>query len=329
VAGFNRNVTKDGRVIHCAWYNSVLLDEHGRMASVMSLVQDLTEHRQALGAVHAGEERQRFLLELSDTLRELGDEEAVQTMACRMLAEHLGAEGCEFLDPDTLGDEALRRGEMVIDERRIVRPLLRHDELVACAEVRCHKGKYVLERVSASCCRRYAGSFNSEYYWRSITPTACELGGLMAGGLERFRFGRLYEAQDTQQALRAFTGLRSLAIGRVDALKEMERPMEMVQPVSAAPAAVETAPTPAVEPAAPAPAFETQIKAMQGRMDKMEARLAEAQKLNVSLMETVKQLQSQPKPQPEPERQPEPQPEPQAQPKKAPPARKKTQEGKS
>jgi hypothetical protein len=189
--------------------------------------------------------------------------------------------------------------------------------VLACAEVRCYKGNYVLERVTSSCCRRYAGSFNSEYYWRSIIPTACELGGLMAGGLERFRFGRLYDAQDTQQALRAFTGLRSLAIGRVDALKEMERPLEMMQPFPEAQPAqpvMAAHPAPAAEPAAATSAFETQIKAMQGRMDKMEAQLAEAQKLNLSLMETFKQLQSQP----------EPQPEPQAQPKKASPARKKT-----
>ncbi|MDP2900388.1 MAG: PAS domain S-box protein [Candidatus Bathyarchaeota archaeon] len=38
----NRNYTKTGRVIHCTWYSSVLKDERGKMASVMSLVLDIT-----------------------------------------------------------------------------------------------------------------------------------------------------------------------------------------------------------------------------------------------------------------------------------------------
>ena len=42
VVSSNRNVTKDGRVIFCTWYNSVLLDEKGKMVSVFSFVQDNT-----------------------------------------------------------------------------------------------------------------------------------------------------------------------------------------------------------------------------------------------------------------------------------------------
>jgi len=43
----NRNHTKDGRVIYCEWYNSVLLNADGDMASVMSLVLDVTERKKA------------------------------------------------------------------------------------------------------------------------------------------------------------------------------------------------------------------------------------------------------------------------------------------
>ncbi|CAA9547090.1 MAG: hypothetical protein AVDCRST_MAG88-497 [uncultured Thermomicrobiales bacterium] len=39
----NRNFTRDGRVVHCEWYNSVLLDEAGIPVSVLSLVLDVTE----------------------------------------------------------------------------------------------------------------------------------------------------------------------------------------------------------------------------------------------------------------------------------------------
>ncbi|TVU53772.1 MAG: PAS domain S-box protein [Arthrospira sp. PLM2.Bin9] len=39
----NRNYTKDGRVIYCEWYNSVLRDESNQVISILSLVQDVTE----------------------------------------------------------------------------------------------------------------------------------------------------------------------------------------------------------------------------------------------------------------------------------------------
>lgn len=38
----NRNITKDGRVIYCTWYNTVLKNKNGRMASVFSLIADNT-----------------------------------------------------------------------------------------------------------------------------------------------------------------------------------------------------------------------------------------------------------------------------------------------
>lgn len=38
----NRNYTKDGSVLYCEWYNSVLHDESGELVSVLSLVLDVT-----------------------------------------------------------------------------------------------------------------------------------------------------------------------------------------------------------------------------------------------------------------------------------------------
>jgi PAS domain S-box-containing protein len=43
----NRNYRKDGTVAYCEWYNSALLDEAGRLHSILSLVLDVTERRQA------------------------------------------------------------------------------------------------------------------------------------------------------------------------------------------------------------------------------------------------------------------------------------------
>ncbi|MEP0832194.1 PAS domain S-box protein [Microcoleus sp. AS-A8] len=47
----NRNYTKDGRVIDCDWYNSALCDASGNLVSILSLVQDVTERKQAESAL--------------------------------------------------------------------------------------------------------------------------------------------------------------------------------------------------------------------------------------------------------------------------------------
>jgi len=39
----NDNITKDGRIISCEWYNTPLVDDSGRVLGVASLVQDVTE----------------------------------------------------------------------------------------------------------------------------------------------------------------------------------------------------------------------------------------------------------------------------------------------
>jgi PAS domain S-box-containing protein len=42
----NRNYRKDGTIIECEWYNSTLVDEHGQMESVLSLVVDVTDRHE-------------------------------------------------------------------------------------------------------------------------------------------------------------------------------------------------------------------------------------------------------------------------------------------
>jgi two-component system, cell cycle sensor histidine kinase and response regulator CckA len=43
----NDNLTKDGRIISCEWYNTPLVDDAGRVLGVASLVQDVTERERA------------------------------------------------------------------------------------------------------------------------------------------------------------------------------------------------------------------------------------------------------------------------------------------
>ena len=58
-----RNFRKDGSVIHCRWFNSSLYDREGRLASVLSLVQDDTERELAVASLKESETRFRTLTE--------------------------------------------------------------------------------------------------------------------------------------------------------------------------------------------------------------------------------------------------------------------------
>ena len=57
----NRNFTRDGRVVHCDWYNSVRLGADGQLLSILSLVHDTSELRRAEAAL----QEQGRLLELA------------------------------------------------------------------------------------------------------------------------------------------------------------------------------------------------------------------------------------------------------------------------
>jgi PAS domain S-box len=43
----NRNYTREGSILYCEWYNSVLRDERGKLVSVLSLVLDVTARQSA------------------------------------------------------------------------------------------------------------------------------------------------------------------------------------------------------------------------------------------------------------------------------------------
>ena len=43
----NRNITKQGKIIHCEWYNSLLYNSKGELSSVYSLVHDVTNRIEA------------------------------------------------------------------------------------------------------------------------------------------------------------------------------------------------------------------------------------------------------------------------------------------
>jgi PAS domain S-box-containing protein len=73
VVSSNRNITKDGRVIYCTWYNSVLLDKNGKMASVFSFVEDYTSKVTAEEALEENNKNLEKLVE--ERTKQLRDSE--------------------------------------------------------------------------------------------------------------------------------------------------------------------------------------------------------------------------------------------------------------
>ncbi len=66
----NRNVTRDGRVLCCEWYNSVLVDEAGQILTVFSLVLDVTEREQAMDGLREADQRKDvYIATLAHELR--------------------------------------------------------------------------------------------------------------------------------------------------------------------------------------------------------------------------------------------------------------------
>jgi PAS domain S-box-containing protein len=69
----NRNYTKNGAVLYCEWYNSVLRDDAGNLVSVLSLVLDVTARKLAeeeRGALLVRERDARWQAQESDRLKD-------------------------------------------------------------------------------------------------------------------------------------------------------------------------------------------------------------------------------------------------------------------
>ncbi|MEP6948156.1 MAG: PAS domain S-box protein [Ginsengibacter sp.] len=83
----NRNYTKDGKVIWCDWFNSVLKDKDGKVITIMSLVQDITERKESEDNLRHSEERYRQIVETAQEGIWLIDENRRTTFVNKKVCE--------------------------------------------------------------------------------------------------------------------------------------------------------------------------------------------------------------------------------------------------
>lgn len=69
----NRNHRKNGTIVHCEWYNSALVDESGNLISILSLVLDVSDRREAETVLADNEARWRSLIQNSSDLVFISD----------------------------------------------------------------------------------------------------------------------------------------------------------------------------------------------------------------------------------------------------------------
>jgi PAS domain S-box-containing protein len=94
----NRNYTKQGKILFCEWYNSVLYDESGRLLSVLSLVLDVSARKRFEEALRESEEQYRLLFESNPQPMWVYDLETLLFLAVNDAAiEHYGYSREQFL----------------------------------------------------------------------------------------------------------------------------------------------------------------------------------------------------------------------------------------
>lgn len=88
-----------------------LRDSQGRIQGFLSTTIDTTNHVLALRALRQSEERQAYLLKLSDALRPLADPQVIQREASRVLRAQLKAHRVAYFEVEGNGQSVVARGE--------------------------------------------------------------------------------------------------------------------------------------------------------------------------------------------------------------------------
>jgi PAS domain S-box-containing protein len=104
----NRNYTKNGRIINCDWYNSALFDASGNLISILSLVQDVTERKQAEAALRqAYDELEIRVQERTQELFKTNEELKIENAERKRVEAELKTRAQQQVTVAELGQQAL------------------------------------------------------------------------------------------------------------------------------------------------------------------------------------------------------------------------------
>ena len=118
----NRNYRKDGSVVHCCWYNSILRDDNGEVLSFLALVDDVSDEYEAAQRLRESETLLRGLFEQAGVGIALLDARGRWLSANQRLCELTGYSEIELKELDSTAithpDDRVRHDDLV---RRMLR----------------------------------------------------------------------------------------------------------------------------------------------------------------------------------------------------------------
>lgn len=122
VMSHNRNYRKDGSVVHCCWYNSILRDEQGEVLSFLALVDDVSDEHEAAQRLRESETLLRGVFEQAGVGIAMVDARGRWLSANQRLCELTGYSEAELKQLDSTAithpDDRARHDDLV---RRMLR----------------------------------------------------------------------------------------------------------------------------------------------------------------------------------------------------------------
>ncbi|OKH36843.1 hypothetical protein NIES2119_15595 [[Phormidium ambiguum] IAM M-71] len=124
----NRNYRKDGQVIDCEWYNSVLLDKSGNLVSMLSLAQDVSDRKKTEIALRESEAKFRQLAENIQAVFWMKDTQTQKIVYLSNAYQTIWQRSCESVYEnrlnwlETVHPKDRQRVETVFDEIKTEEP---------------------------------------------------------------------------------------------------------------------------------------------------------------------------------------------------------------